>query len=83
MHAEPERVAGAVARYGQRYRGSLDCSSMVDIHHDSVCAAPVSVALAYLDDYRTATSWMFGLASFDPVDGKDHGLGGSSTARSR
>ena len=28
------------------------------------CEAPVDVAFAYLDDYRTATDWMFGLARF-------------------
>lgn len=48
---------------------------MVDIHHEGICNAPLSVAFAYVDDYRTATSWMFGLSRFEPVDGKDHGLG--------
>lgn len=48
---------------------------MVDIHHEGRCEAPLDVAFAYLDDYRNATEWMFGLAKFDPVGGKDHGLG--------
>jgi uncharacterized membrane protein len=48
---------------------------MVDIHHEGSCDAPLDVAFAYLDDYRTATDWMFGLARFDPVGALDHGLG--------
>jgi uncharacterized membrane protein len=48
---------------------------MVDIHHEGSCAAPVDVAFAYLDDYRNATKWMFGLARFEPEGGKDQGLG--------
>lgn len=49
---------------------------MVDIHHEGSCDAPVEVAFAYLDDYRTATDWMFGLAKFEPAAGaKDQGLG--------
>ena len=49
---------------------------MVDIHHVGTCDAPVSTAFAYLDDYRNATSWMFGLSRFEPADGhRDQGLG--------
>ncbi len=48
---------------------------MVDIHHEGRCEAPLDVAFSYLDDYRNATEWMFGLAKFEPVDGMDHGLG--------
>jgi uncharacterized membrane protein len=48
---------------------------MVDIHHEGGCAAPLDVAFAYIDDYRNATAWMFGLAAFEPVGDKDHGLG--------
>ena len=48
---------------------------MVDIHHEGSCEAPVDVAFAYLDDYRNATKWMFGLAKFEPIGGKDQGLG--------
>lgn len=47
---------------------------MVDIHHEGSCAAPLDVAFAYLDDYRNATSWMFGLAKFEPVGDKVQGL---------
>ena len=48
---------------------------MVDIHHEGSCAAPVDVAFAYVDDYRNATEWMFGLAAFEPNGAKDHGQG--------
>jgi uncharacterized membrane protein len=48
---------------------------MVDIHHHGVCEAPLRVAFAYVDDYRNATSWMFGLDKFAPVGTDDHGLG--------
>jgi uncharacterized membrane protein len=48
---------------------------MVDIHHQGVCEAPLDVAFAYLDDYRNATDWMFGLASFTPTGEPEHGLG--------
>jgi uncharacterized membrane protein len=48
---------------------------MVDIHHVGTCEAPIDVAFAYIDDYRTATEWMFGLAKFEPVGDKVQGLG--------
>jgi uncharacterized membrane protein len=48
---------------------------MVDIHHEGSCEAPLDVAFAYLDDYRNATKWMFGLAEFKPAGAKDQGLG--------
>ncbi len=48
---------------------------MVDIHHRSSCNAPLDVAFAYLDDYRTATKWMFGLSRFEPVGEQTSGLG--------
>jgi uncharacterized membrane protein len=48
---------------------------MVDIHHEGSCEAPLDVAFAYLDDYRNATKWMFGLQKFEPAGDKDHGLG--------
>lgn len=47
---------------------------MVDIHHEGSCEAPLDVAFAYLDDYRNATKWMFGLQKFQPAGDKDHGL---------
>lgn len=47
---------------------------MVHIHHSSVCNAPVSVAFGYIDDYRTAPEWMFGLSKFEPVGEKVQGL---------
>jgi uncharacterized membrane protein len=48
---------------------------MTDIHHEGTCAAPVDVAFAYVDDYRNATQWMFGLADFAPAGAEDQGLG--------
>ncbi|MGN6607877.1 MAG: SRPBCC family protein [Jatrophihabitans sp.] len=47
---------------------------MVDIHHEGAAKAPLSVAFAYIDDYRTTPQWMFGLADFRPVGAKDQGL---------
>lgn len=48
---------------------------MVDIRHRGSCAAPVSTAFAYVDDYRHATSWMFGLSTLAPAGELEHGLG--------
>lgn len=49
---------------------------MVDIHHSNVCNAPLPFAFGWVDDYRNATRFMFGLASFEPVPGHpDQGLG--------
>jgi uncharacterized membrane protein len=54
---------------------------MVDIHHDGVCDAPLDVAFAYLDDYRNAPTWMFGLSRFEPAAGRpDQGLGSAFDA---
>lgn len=48
---------------------------MVDIRHTGICEAPLDVAFSYLDDYRNATSWMFGLARFEPAGALEQGLG--------
>ena len=48
---------------------------MVDIHHEGTCEAPLDVAFAYIDDYRSAPEWMFGLAKFQPVGEQVQGLG--------
>ena len=48
---------------------------MVDIHHEGSCEAPLDIAFGYLDDYRTATSWMFGLVKFEPTTDKIRGVG--------
>jgi uncharacterized membrane protein len=48
---------------------------MVEIHHVGHCAAPVSFAFAYVDDYRNATTWMFGLTSLESVTEPQTGLG--------
>jgi uncharacterized membrane protein len=47
---------------------------MVDIFHAGSYEAPVEVTFAYLDDYRTATQWMFGLTAFEPVGQRNQGL---------
>ena len=48
---------------------------MVDIHHEGSCAAPLDVAFAYINDYRNASNWMFGLAKFEPVGQQTQGVG--------
>src|SRR5580700_7859695 len=48
---------------------------MVDIHHEGTSEAPLHVTFAYLDDYRNATQWMFGLTSFEPSGATAQGLG--------
>ena len=48
---------------------------MVDIRHTGFAEAPVEVTFGYIDDYRNATQWMFGLAAFDPAGERDQGLG--------
>jgi len=48
---------------------------MVAIHHEGIANAPIDVTFAYLDDYRNATNWMFGLAKFTPNGEQDQGLG--------
>jgi ribosome-associated toxin RatA of RatAB toxin-antitoxin module len=47
---------------------------MVDIHHEGSAKAPLAVAFAYIDDYRTTPQWMFGLADFQPIGDQDQGL---------
>lgn len=37
--------------------------------------APVPVAFAYLDDYRTVPEWMYGLKEYRPAGEQTHGLG--------
>jgi uncharacterized membrane protein len=48
---------------------------MVHIHHEGTTHAPLTVAFAYIDDYRTTPEWMFGLVNFEPVGELDHGKG--------
>ncbi|MGB2948915.1 MAG: SRPBCC family protein [Rhodococcus sp. (in: high G+C Gram-positive bacteria)] len=45
------------------------------IEHSAVTEAPRERAFAYLDDYRTVPSWMFGVRSFVPVSDVVQGLG--------
>ncbi|GAB2472823.1 SRPBCC family protein [Jatrophihabitans fulvus] len=54
---------------------------MADIHHEGIADAPISVAFAYVDDYRTTSMWMFGLKKFKAVDpGRVRGLGAAYDA---
>jgi uncharacterized membrane protein len=46
-----------------------------DLRIDETCEAPLDVTFAYVADYRTIPQWMFGVRSFEPVGGKDYGLG--------
>lgn len=48
---------------------------MVDIHHEATCHAPVEVTFAYVDDYRNATKWMFGLSKFEATGERIRGVG--------
>lgn len=48
---------------------------MVDIHYEGSCAAPLDVVFAYINDYRNASNWMFGLAKFEPVGEQTQGVG--------
>lgn len=47
---------------------------MVEIRHEGTCAAPLEVTFAYVDDYRNAPKWLWGLAKFEPIGENDHGL---------
>lgn len=47
----------------------------IEVHTESRCRAPLGVAFAYVDDHRNVPRWMFGVDTFTPVDGRDHGLG--------
>ncbi len=46
--------------------------SVVNEHR---CHAPLAQTFAYVDDHRNVPDWMFGVEEFEPVDGRDHGLG--------
>ncbi|MEO9108669.1 MAG: SRPBCC family protein [Jatrophihabitantaceae bacterium] len=48
---------------------------MVDIHHEATCHAPVEVTFAYVDDYRNAIKWMFGLSKFEAIGELIRGVG--------
>jgi uncharacterized membrane protein len=48
---------------------------MIEVRNVSLCRAPLSVAFAYLDDYRNVPQWMFGLASFAPDGEQVQGVG--------
>lgn len=47
----------------------------VEIVRTETCAAPLSVAFAYVADYRKIPDWMFGIKKFEAVGDKDYGLG--------
>lgn len=50
------------------------------IEHSAVADTERSRAFAYVDDYRTVPTWMFGIRSFDPVGDVTHGLGATYAA---
>lgn len=49
---------------------------MVEIRHEGIAEAPLSVAYAYVDDPANVPDWMFGIGTFEAVDpALPHGLG--------
>jgi uncharacterized membrane protein len=48
---------------------------MVSVHHEGECSAPIDVTFGYVDDYRNATEFMWGLAAFEPHGEQVQGLG--------
>ncbi|WP_375492308.1 SRPBCC family protein [uncultured Jatrophihabitans sp.] len=48
---------------------------MPQIRHSGTCDAPLEFTFAYLNDYRNATTWMFGLTSFEPLSEQVDGVG--------
>lgn len=48
---------------------------MPQIRHSGTCGAPLHFTFAYLNDYRNATTWMFGLSSFEPLGEQVEGVG--------
>lgn len=50
------------------------------IEHSAAADIPRERAFAYVDDYRTVPSWMFGIRSFEPLGDISHGLGATFAA---
>lgn len=48
---------------------------MGQINISATAAVPLSVAFAYVDDYRYVPDWMFGMSKFDPLTEQVSGLG--------
>ena len=43
--------------------------------NESRVRATVEQSFAYVDDHTHVPEWMFGVEKFEPIDGRDHGLG--------
>src|SRR5947207_13725114 len=71
----PQRRHASTPASWQSPARHVPCSLMVAIHHEGHAHAPLGVTFAFLDDYRNATKWMFGLAQFVPNGDQDQGLG--------
>ncbi|MFD6860286.1 SRPBCC family protein [Rhodococcus sp. NPDC060086] len=56
---------------------------MIEVRHSAVATVPVDVAFGYIDDHRTVPDWMFGVARFEPVGDRTHGLGARFDATMR
>ncbi len=50
------------------------------IEHSAVAEVLRTRAFAYVDDYRTVSTWMFGIRSFQPVSDIVRGLGATYAA---
>lgn len=48
---------------------------MGQINISATAAVPLSVAFAYVDDYRYVPEWMFGISKFSPITAQESGLG--------
>lgn len=48
---------------------------MVDVHNENTAHAPLPLVFAYVDDYKTTPTWLWGLKSFVPAGEQDSGLG--------
>ena len=49
--------------------------SGITVTNEHRVRAPLAETFAYVDDHRHVPEWMHGVEKFDPVDGRDHGLG--------
>jgi uncharacterized membrane protein len=50
-------------------------SSGITVTNEHRVRASLAETFAYVDDHRNVPEWMAGVERFDPVDGRDHGLG--------
>ena len=50
-------------------------ASGITVTNEHRVRASLGQTFAYVDDHRNVPEWMHGVERFDPVDGRDHGLG--------